>query len=487
MGSAGSGQGADRSRDRDDRGPLSARRIFWPEAGWLLALSVATHFWRLFTPRAVVFDEFHYEQFAGDYLSGTFYFDVHPPLGNLIYAGFARLLGVPASALLHPDPVPLLRLVPATFGTLTVVLVYVLLMQLGSSRRVALLGGLATLCDNALLVESRLILLDSFLIFFGLLALALYLTARSRTGGARCRWLAACALFAGCALTVKWTGASALGLILAAWAVEGLVKRVAFRRLVAEGALLVMIPVMIYVGSFAVHFRLLDHAGSSDSLMSPAFQQKLIGNPRYDPAAPTLSFWGKLADVHRAIRAGNEALEHVTHVGASPWYTWPIMKHPMGWWSPSSVPAGEKAMIVLVGNPVVWWGGLAAVVIGLAMFLTRRQRFAGREGAYLLALGGVLLNFLPFAGIQRIMYLYHYLFALLFVIMLGAFSTGVLSGWMEAPDRLWWFRTRRSAIGYVALAGLLAVGFVYFLPFTYGGVMSTAAWDARFWVLHPHL
>ena len=37
-------------------------------------------------------------------------------------------------------------------------------------------------------------------------------------------------------------------------------------------------------------------------------------------------------DVHREMEAGNRALERVTNAGASPWYTWPSMRHPIGYW-----------------------------------------------------------------------------------------------------------------------------------------------------------
>jgi dolichyl-phosphate-mannose-protein mannosyltransferase len=463
-----------------------SRLVARPEALWLLALSALTHYWHLFTPRVLVFDELHYERFAGNYLTGRFYFDVHPPLGNLIYAAFARLLQVSGEQMVNADPVPALRLIPATFGTLTVPLIFVLLRQLGASRRVALLGGVAALLDNGLLVESRLILLDSFLIFFGLLAVSSYLGARARTGRERTSLLGISALFAGCALSVKWTGASALGVILAAWFIDATVRRPPFRRFVIEGLLLVVIPLAIYVSSFAIHFKLLDHSGPDETFMSPGFEQTLVGSSNYNPTVH-VPLWRELRDVHHAIRAGNESLEHATHGGASRWYTWPIMKHPIGLWEPIAEPPGQRAMIILVGNPLVWWGGLVGVLVGVAAFVFRREWFAGREFGFLLLFGAVLLNVLPFAAIQRLMYIYHYLFALTFVIALAAFSCGAIADWMNDDSRLWEFPTRRSAAIYFGVIAMLFVSFTYFLPFTYGWPMSTASWNVHFWVLHPHL
>jgi len=234
----------------------------------------------------------------------------------------------------------------------------------------------------------------------------LYLAARGLAGRDRTIALGASACFAGCALSVKWTGASALGVVLAAWFIDALMRRPPFRRFAVEGALLVAIPLVIYVGSFAIHFRLLDHSSADELFMSPLFGQSLIGSSDYNPTVH-IRLWRELRDVHHAIRVGNESLEHARHIGASRWYTWPIMKHPMGLWEPTPEPPGQRGMIVLVGNPLVWWGGLAGVLLGVVGFVVRRNRFVGHEFGFLLLLGAALLNFVPFAAIRRLMYIYH--------------------------------------------------------------------------------
>jgi dolichyl-phosphate-mannose--protein O-mannosyl transferase len=390
-------------------------------------------------------------------------------------------------------------LLPAIFGTFTVPLVYLLLRQLGASRTTATFGACAVLLDNALLVESRFILLDGFLIFFGLSAITLYLAARRCDGQARGWRLATSAFLAGCALSVKWTGASALGVILAAWFTEAMRRRPALPRagregrrapILREGAILVGIPIAVYVASFGVHFGILTHSGPGNTQMSARFQSQLIGAVFYDPAVH-MSLWEKLQAVHHSIRYGNASLEHATHAGASPWYTWPIMKHPIGLWVPTGQTGADRqagrAMIILLGNPVVWWGGLIGVLVGLATFLCRRELFAqrGQEYGFLFLLGALLLNFAPFAAITRLMYLYHYLFALIFVIALATYSTGILGGWTANNDQIWRFPSRRSAVLYWGLLGLAVLSFIYFLPFTYGWPLSNRSWDMHFWVLHP--
>ena len=40
-----------------------------------------------------MFDEVHFGKFAGYYIKGTYYFDVHPPLAKLVFAAVAYVCG----------------------------------------------------------------------------------------------------------------------------------------------------------------------------------------------------------------------------------------------------------------------------------------------------------------------------------------------------------------------------------------------------------
>ena len=55
--------------------------------------AIALRFYRISEPRQVVFDEVHFGGFASHYLKGTYFFDVHPPLGKLIIAGIGHFYG----------------------------------------------------------------------------------------------------------------------------------------------------------------------------------------------------------------------------------------------------------------------------------------------------------------------------------------------------------------------------------------------------------
>jgi len=189
--------------------------------------------------------------------------------------------------------------------------------------------------------------------------------------------------------------------------------------------------------------------------------------------------------LHRAMIAENNSLVGTTHVGSSPWFTWPIMKHPMSYWV-SDPTHPSSGIVLLLGNPLVWWGSLAASLAGWLLFFLRRSRWKAHRDALAILTGAYLLNFLPFAAIQRLMFLYHYLFALVVLCLLGALSLGVLMRWDGDDELSFAFATRRSKIAYWALLGVLAGGFVYFAAFSYALPISQSSFEARFWLLHPH-
>lgn len=464
---------------------VARKSLRLPELWALTALSLLLHAWRLFAPGGVIFDELYYERFAGYSLDGTHFFDVHPPLGRLLFAATAALLHVPAQLLSSGGSAPQLRVLPAAFGAMLAPLVVILLRKLGATRKVATLGGLAILLENALLVIARTALPDIILIVLGIAAIVAWLESRQKSGGVRWTWIALSALLAGGALSVKWTGASALGIIMVMWLADAYRDRANIARHGGALALLVALPVLVYLAAFQVQFSQVRHAGPGDLYMSVQYRRTLPQNAQYNAAAPKLSYWAKLREVHHAIRYGNGSLQNVTNPGASPWYTWPIMKHPIAF-AESSRPNGQaRSLVILLGNPVVWWWALLASGAGVALFLVRRSRFGGTQEAAMILGFAVLLNYVPFMAIKRVMYLYHYLFALVFLIALASLVSGALAGWLDDDTPPWRFASGRSAAVYAGLVALMLVGFVYFAPFTFYLPVSPAAFDARFAVLHP--
>jgi dolichyl-phosphate-mannose-protein mannosyltransferase len=418
----------------------------------LLALSLAVHFAWFGHPNTTVFDEVHFGKFISAYFTHEYYFDIHPPLGKLILAGWGKLWGFqPGFSFANigdafPDRTYLaLRFLPALAGALLPLIIYGLARQLTLTRTSALLAGVLVALDNALLVQSRLILLDPFLLLFGFGSLWCYL--RWRGGGTK--WLLlATGTLGGMAVGIKWTGATFLALvgILEAFHLWQDRHSTARRRLLPLFVTLCLIPFIVYYSAFMVHFALLSKPGPGDAFMSQAFQHGTLSQPE------------KFIELNLQMYESNQRLK-ATHPYSSKWYTWPLMQRPIFYW------VKDASRIYLLGNPVVWWGSTVALVILLATALTSGLR---RIGQPLAIMGGAwLMNILPFIGISRVMFLYHYFTALIWAILMLAYLVD---------------HGRRRKKTAIALGLTALATFIFFAPLSYGLPLSDDGYAARVWL-----
>jgi len=447
-----------------------------PELVVLIVFSFATRLWSLFTPNAVVFDEVYFKAFAAHYFDGKYYFDIHPPLGKLLLAGWAHLIGLTSSQMLNGTAVGM-RVLPATAGALLIPLVWAILRKLGASRPFAFLGAALLLLDNAVLVESRFILMDSMLLLFGLTAIYLYLVAQSRHDRWRWLWLGLAALSAGAALSVKWTGLNALGIVLLLWAWDQRGRHVPWLRRLSEFALLLAVPAVLYLSVFWIHFQLLPYSGTGDAFMSTQFQSTLIGNSYYNPHTH-LSFLDKFVELNVEMYHASATLT-ATHPYGSKWYSWPLEIRPIYYWEGSVLANGSQGNIYLLGNPVVWWGIWIGILSGFAyMWQARRKLKPQTIGALAITGTAYLVNFLPFVGVTRVMFLYHYLFAfcysLMFVVILWNDLATSSDGRQLASNR------HRQI--FAAVIVIAALGFIYFAPLSYGTPLSPQGLQDHMWL-----
>ncbi|KAK3605873.1 hypothetical protein CHS0354_017778 [Potamilus streckersoni] len=263
--------------------------------------SIFSRTWQLGLPRAVVFDELHFAKFVTLYLKGIFFFDVHPPLGKLLlalagdYTGFDPRLETDINfdrigAGYSPDfPVYQLRLVPAVLGSAVVPLVYQIAAELGLSRWAAMIAGAFILLDNALLVQSRFMLMEGMLLFF--MCLSILSLLKFRNLGHRefslqwWLWLAMTGLSFTCTLSIKHVGFFTAILVLYIvtkdyWTMLADVSLSDFclwKHFAARAGLLVTVPMTMYIYIYYIHLSLLTKAGPHDSIMTSAFQASLEG------------------------------------------------------------------------------------------------------------------------------------------------------------------------------------------------------------------
>lgn len=418
----------------------------------LILLGAIVHFTGLTHPREVVFDEVHWGKSVTAYCcTGQRVFDIHPPHGKLLLTIGAWLGGYDGKLSFDEigqsygdEPVFFLRLVPALVGIAIPPLFLLLLRYLGASFPAAFFGGLLLVFDNALLVETKFILFDGILVaaIIGSLVCVLAIDRASSVNARRALAVGGGAL-AGLAVGTKFTGLVAPALI-ALYLIVRVVKQRNNAGPVLQSALIMSVAaVVVYLGGWWIHFALTPNPGPADA---------------FHPT--TGHFFHDLEVIHETMLSTNFAMAQ-THPDASRPLTWPLMKIAPYFWT------GNGASIYLVGNPVVWWGASLLFVVftvnSLLMIVTRlRVDTPGpAQAGVWIPFVGFLMAYLPFFGISRVIFLYHYftplVFSLAFVILwLDA------AGWIRSPD----LRGQRAS--YYGAIVLLVVAFLLVSPVSYG-------------------
>jgi dolichyl-phosphate-mannose--protein O-mannosyl transferase len=408
----------------------------------VFVLGALLHFVRLGTPAEVIFDEVHFGKFVTAYCCGhERQFDIHPPHAKLLTAGMARLLGYEGQVSFEKIGLPLagaawrLRFFAALVGTLLPLLMYRVARQLGASQAAAWLAMVCVVLDNGVLVQTRVIALDGLLMLATLGAVSGALSAvrdsmRLRTSTA---WAMAAGVCAGLAVGTKFLGGAA-GLV----AVAVLLRGRKFGQVVLFG----LAAVAVYLAGWWLHFRLMTLPGPGDAFL-----------------VPTGHFWPDLVAMHREMIGANSHLSG-GHSYASSMWSWPMMARGVFYWSE------DDRAIYFLGNPAVWWGasllGLVAIV---NLGLMRASRLQVEDGAarqrLWIPLLGLAVSYLPFLAIGRIMFMYHFLVPLLFVVLVTVLFLDRI-GWTNEGAML---AQRRSYFGALAL---VVTGFLCLAPFTFG-------------------
>lgn len=442
----------------------------WPV--WLiLVVSAVVHFAYFGYPNQTVFDEVHFGKFITGYFTGEYFFDIHPPLAKLLmslagyWGGFRAGFSFSNIGEAFPDHSYLaLRLLPTLAGVFLPLIIYWLARRLKLSTLAATGIGLLVAIDGALLVQSRFMLLDAFLLLFGFAALLSYLRYRENRHLGN---LVLTGLLAGLAGSVKWTGFSFLGIILI-WELISLITHYReFLQRILKPVIITALAGLVYFATFSIHFALLPKSGQGDAFMTPEFQAGLVGSTyEKDPTLKRLGRWDKFVQLNTEMYRANQNLT-ATHPYGSQWYTWPWLGRSIYYWN-QNFGANQEGRIYLLGNPVVWWSSSIAMLWLLLYLLSHWWSRTSVDSATNLIAGGYLFNLLPFIGITRVMFLYHYFSALIFALLALGFGL----------DRLSEKNKKASWAGILILATL---AFFYFAPLTYGLKRTTPQLDQLFW------
>ena len=342
------------------------------------------------------------------------------------------------------------RIAVCIVGTLCVAMMYLLAMRLWPNRLFALAAATLVCFDGMFFVQSRIGMIDIIPVFFILLCYYLFLVhAQSTTPRTSIVSLVVLGVALGLGISAKWIVLAAFASIVfflfgrvlwtyatthelrmpggAAWPVYGLVAVIA----------LVVLPVAIYIGSWYPFFL----RGQFHNLMD-------LWQYNYQSY-----------EYHAHLTA--------THPYGSPWWSWPLLSRPVLYYAEytnlgTDQFTGEPliARMSNLGNPWIWWTSLPCV-LSLPYFIIRRRSFVAA-----VILVGFLTQYLPWAPITRVLFIYEMIGGLIFMVLALAF---VLAQLAEHVPRL----GVRLAVAHLAIGVCF---FLYFYPTWTAIPMSSDAW-----------
>ncbi|RDB23014.1 Dolichyl-phosphate-mannose--protein mannosyltransferase 2 [Hypsizygus marmoreus] len=260
-------------------------------------LSCWTRFHKIGKSNIVVWDEAHFGKFGSHYLKREFYFDVHPPLGKMLVGLAGALAGYDGSfefksGVEYPENVPYvaMRVILATFGVGMVPLAWYTAVELGMSQWACHLTALMVLLDVGWLVISRFILLDAMLLFFTFLTVFCLTKFHNQQYQSFSidwwLWLFMTGFSIGCVTSVKMVGLFVTALV-GLYTIEDLWDKFGDLKMPVRDQIkhwgarvlcLIIVPILVFMASFKIHFLILNHSGPGDAQMSSLFQANLIGN-----------------------------------------------------------------------------------------------------------------------------------------------------------------------------------------------------------------
>lgn len=232
-----------------------------------------------------------------------YFFDVHPPFGKLLFAFAGWLVGydgsftfdnIGDSYITNKVPYVAYRSMPATLGALTVATVFMIMWESNYSLPACLVAAGLVLFDNAHVAQTRLILLDATLVLGMALSVYSYIKFSKERGAAFSfnwwKWLILTGFSLSCTISTKYVGvftffSIGVPVLIDLWDLLDIKRRPTLSlqevtaHFAARGFGLIVLPFLIYLFWFQVHFMVLSKSGPGDEFMTPEFQETLAENP----------------------------------------------------------------------------------------------------------------------------------------------------------------------------------------------------------------
>lgn len=496
-----------------------AKGWVWPAAITLVAFGL--RLLDLGRPRTLSFDERYYAEnawsmlkvgYAQDFVEGAEARIARGDLDNLFIAG-------QPTQVVHPDAAKWLiaageavfgmnsfgwRIASAVVGALMVLVLCRLVLRLTGSVPFACLAGFLLALDGVHLTMSRLALLDIFVAFWLVCAVAClaadrdWIGARVTSAAAPFRawrpWQLAAGVCFGLAVGSKWNGLYALaafGVAVVLWELFlrmsfGPIRPIhaalrigapAFGWLVGVAAVVYVITCLGWLINHDVYEERFGH-GYGDEPAWGSYVNDRDPGPIGETTAALRSLWHYQGMSYR-FHTG-EYLAKQDHPYKSNAITWLVQWRPVSAAADLDLPAdrcgarkGSYCMreTIILGNPAVWWSGIVAM-LACAWLWVRKRRWQ-----FSLPLVGLLGTWVPWLAVtDRPIFSFYAIATLPFLVL--ALALALHAAWEASttpPKR------RATGIAIGALVALTALGAVYFWPIWTHQLVTWDAWHARMW------
>jgi dolichyl-phosphate-mannose-protein mannosyltransferase len=354
----------------------------------------------LYFPDSVIFDEVHFGKFISAYCcTKAHFFDIHPPHAKLLISAAVSLtsydggLSFQNIGLPYADaPIWAFRLIPVIIGSLIPPLVYLIVRLMSGGIIAGIFASSLVLLDNGILIQTGVIALDGMLLLFGLLTLYFAIKSRDTSLRAQFWYSAISGLCAGMTVGSKITGLAtfALSFLVLIWSQF---QKSDYSTIFKKSAYYLTSFLLVYILGWFIHFSILTEPGYGDKFYKPT------GNAIVDTF--------NMQKVMYKFNAGMNK----PHAYASLWSDWPLVKRPIFYWKKN----GQE--IYFVGNLFIWWSTLFGFFLFFSRYLWEGLRNQPNRLNLTVCLMGYFMTYLPYAAVNRVLFQYHYLPPLIYLIL----------------------------------------------------------------------
>ena len=423
------------------------------------------------------FDEIYHARTAWEFLHAESPYETsHPPLGKVLMSWGIAIFGMTPFGW---------RFAGAIAGVLMLAAIYLICKQLTKDTWISIFASCLLALDCMHLTQTQIATIDSFPVLFILFAYFFMLRFLQSDWRSEKRCyvlldLGCSGLFMGLSIASKWIGVYAgVGLaVLFFWhGVRIIMLEYRERRallLFKSGekvssdppAWLVFLKICFWCLLFFVLVPVLIYSVS----YVPYFASRHFNNLK-DYFSAVLTSQQSMLSYHSTPGLGMD------HPFYSPWYEWPIIGKPMFYAAKAYIFNDELSFsIFCIGNPVIWWLAIPAVIISVWLWIRNRNElldtpdksfpiFSELDTSLVFLLIGFLAQYLPWTLVPRGTYIYHYFASVPFLILIISV--------LQHQIKLHSIMIGKNTIMIVLIGALAAM--ILFFPYV-TGIMAPVSW-----------